>query len=87
MLVKATLFRCSCRPKSLPVVVFVVQDDCPVDFFPADFLPHPAIFSNAFEFFFVRRASSRDLLELFSMDLSGPRFQFCGEYSRVSYLC
>ena len=41
--------RWRCGPKSSSVVV-VVEDQRLVDFFPADFLPCPLIFSNAFKF-------------------------------------
>ena len=45
--------------------------DCPVGPFPAGF----PIFSNLFKFFTVRRGRFEGLSELFSMDLSSPRFR------------
>lgn len=68
-----TLFRCSYRPKSLSVVV-VVEDDCPVDFFPADFLCRP-IFSNAFKFSSVRRVRFGGLSAAVWTGLSDLRFR------------
>ena len=53
-------------------VVVVVEEDCLVDFFLADFVP---IFSNAFKFLSVRRARFGGLSALVSTDLSGLRFR------------
>jgi hypothetical protein len=64
-----------------------VEDDCLADFFLVDLLSSP-IFSSAFKFPSVRRARFEGLSELFSIDLSSPRFRVpwvyvCGgqEYS------
>src|SRR6266536_5522560 len=67
------LFCCSFVPKSLSVVVVVV--DCPVDFFPADFLCRPPIFSNASKFFSVKRARFEGLLAPVSIEMSAVRFR------------
>jgi len=63
-----------CGPKSSSVVV-VVEDERPVDFFPADFFPCPPIFSNAFKFSVVKRARFGVLSAPVSTDLSGLRFR------------
>ncbi len=74
------------------LVVVPVEDECPVDFFPSDFLGR-SIFSNAFKFFSVRRARFEGLSAPVSMDLSGLRLPVCGlwvcggqRYSSMSHM-
>ncbi len=61
-----------CGPESSSIVG-VVEDECPVDVPPADFLPCPPIFSNAFKFAPASRARFRGLSAPATIDLSGLR--------------
>lgn len=62
-----------CEPKSSSVV----EDEHLVDFFPAEFLCCPLIFSNASKFLLVRRARLRGLSAMILEDVLWPSLKAC----------